>query len=146
MTVPNYQSTLSPTEQESYARRRRQATQQYGRGIAGLEFQRGQIGADYQKQFRNVGQQFDQQRKQIPGSFINRGLANSGLYQNALKQYAQFRGQAVGDLYGQQQQDYAGLDLQRRQLEEVYSQTQADILQQEKARRAELAALIREIT
>lgn len=140
-----YGLTPSPEELDQFAGQRNHINLNYGQANATNLFQRGNTLANKQADYGNLKRQFVQQRAQIPGQFIGRGLLNSGLYQRGLKDYAANRTEAFGDLGRKYQQMLGTLDLQRQQGAASQFADLADVNAQERQRRAELAAQIRSL-
>lgn len=111
------------------------ASNAYHRALENLRY--GNSVGDYERQANRA-------RNSIPTGFISRGLFNSGLYRNALSQYAVDRSAGLRDMqlnHQAGQQNYVFAD---RQAEDSYAMQMAQIEAEKYARQAQLAAMLRE--
>lgn len=133
----------SPDEMAQYGVARRKAATTYGQTNANLQFQRQNANANYSQQFGDLARNYDQMRQKLPGQFVRRGVQNSGIYKDALTNYAQQRALAAGRLGQQQQQELGGYDLQQQAASQNYTNAQLDVAEAEAARRASIAAALK---
>lgn len=118
---------------------------QYARNKAKNVYGRGQAQLDYNLGRRDLTNQWNKYRTQIPGQLQNRGVANSGIAQQAYRDYATQRLQGFQNLdrgYQRQMGDFfqSDLDLETN-LNTGLSQIEAD----KAARRAQLAAELKAV-
>lgn len=133
----------SPDEMAQYGAARRKSSTAYGQAQAQLAFQRQNANANYSQQFGDLARNYDQMRQKLPGQFVRRGVQNSGIYKDALTNYAQQRALAAGRLGQQQQQELGGYDLQQQAASQNYTNAQLDVAEAEAARRASIAAALK---
>jgi hypothetical protein len=107
---------------------------------AGNLYQRQLSGLDYGQRLQQMGDKFNQARVQLPTSFAQRGTLKSGLYQNALQQYARERLMAHNQLQTQFMQGQGGHILADRGYEDDYASALQRILGETYARQAQAAA------
>ena len=139
------QYDMGAAEAAAYDTRRSQARQAYANMAAQNTFSSGQAGLGYGRSVRDLTRKFDQMRSRLPGGFARRGLLNSGIYGSALQNYATNRANTMNDL----QQQLAGTQgqyaLQGQMGENTLNTALAAIQAEQDARRADLAAQLREI-
>jgi len=130
-------------ELNTWGRGRRNATQSLGRFYAqsGFDRQNAQIAQRFDR--RNLAMQYKQMRDKIPGSFVGRGLLNSGLYGQALQDYGTQKTQAYGALGRKYQQMFGQNRINTQNAEQDYANQMGDIANSEQTRRQQLAAQIR---
>lgn len=74
-----------------------------------------QANADYANNYRDLLQQYQQGMDPRVSSFAKRGLGNSGLFQRAMKEYAQNQQNQLGQIAGTQAGQLSDLQLQDQQ-------------------------------
>lgn len=131
---------LNPDEVQSFGARRRAAYQNYGAQQASLGLYQQKADTDYASNFQNLSQQWKQVRNRIPGSYMRRGLATSGIYGRGLNDYQQSRNSAFGQLARDYYNQKAQYGMQGVNLGQQLYGTMADIDEQERMRRAQIAA------
>lgn len=136
---------LNPLDLVQYDTRGNQLRNQYGQGQAQNTYKRSQLDISHQRAVDQLGQQFYDFRQKIPGSFIGRGLLNSGLYSHALSEYSRKKLQGQNDLNLDYSGQVGGLDLEKLGLEQNLSGGLAGLEAEKQARRAQLAAQLREM-
>lgn len=94
--------------QEAEARRRR-ALQN-----AGYQIDLKNLIAGGNRQMMNIGEQYRAGMEPRVSGFAKRGLGNSGLFRNAMSQYATKQQQDINDLLANQQGQVSQLDLQEQ--------------------------------
>lgn len=136
---------LSPWEIAAYQSRSDQAGTNYQNFLAQDAYRRAQLGVYDQRNRDRLGQQFDQARGRLPGSFARRGLLSSGIYKRALTDYATSRTQAFGDLDLNYTSQLGGFDVEKQGQTGTYNTTLAGIEAEKAARRAQLATQLRDV-
>jgi hypothetical protein len=137
-------STISPGEVMNYNNRSNAARQNLLNSKATSQYQKALQSIQYGQSRRNFERQANRTRNSIPTPFISRGLFNSGLYRNALSQYAQERAAGLGDMQTQFQLGQQGFTFADRQAEDAFAMQMAQIEAERYARQAQLAAMLRE--
>lgn len=133
-------ATPTPTEIAMWGNQRMQVADQYGNTSAQLAFQRAMQQGQESQDWSGMNRQFDRTRETLPGQFARRGLLNSGIYGNALTQYAQDRYHATAGLALKYQQSLGQLNLNQQQAQTNYTSGTSQIYNSETARRQELAS------
>ena len=136
---------LDPFTLVQYGNQAQQLRRQYGQGLARNDYSKAQLGIRHQMAQDDLGQQFFDYRQQLPGGFAGRGLLNSGLYKHALEQYSSRKLQGQNKLQFEYSSQLGDLGLNRLGLEETYSGGLSDLEAEKQARRAQLAAQLREL-
>lgn len=136
---------MRPEDVNLFNTRKSNLRAEYGRQSARNVFDQGQARLDFGLAQRNLTNDWDAFRNKLPGQFAGRGLMNSGVYTNALQEYAQNRQlgfEGLGRQFDKQMGGYAqqALDLESR-LQQGLNMVEAE----RQARRAELAAQLRSI-
>ena len=94
--------------QEAEARRRRALEN------AGYQIDLKNLIARGNRQMMDIGQQYRAGMEPRVSGFAKRGLGNSGLFRNAMSQYATKQQQDINDLLANQQGQVSQLDLQEQ--------------------------------
>lgn len=131
---------LNPDEVQSFGARRRNAYQNYGTQQASLGLYQQKADSDYANNFQNLSRQWNQMRTRMPGAYSRRGLSTSGIYGQGLNEFHQSRNNTFGQLaqdYYHQKAQYGMQSI--NQAQQLYG-TMADIDEQERMRRAQIAA------
>lgn len=136
---------MTPWEIAAYQNRTDQAGTAYQNSLAQDTFSRSMADVYFQRNSDRLGQQFDKSRSQLPGSFARRGLLNSGIYQQALTDYANSRQQAFGDLNFDYSNQKGQLDVNKQGFTNTYNTSLTGVEAEKAARRAELATQLRGI-
>lgn len=135
---------LSPWEIAAYDARQSQARTQYENALAGTEYQRRQLGLRNQRDRDRLGYSWDNALSRLPYSFVGRGLMKSGIYKQALEDYANQRLRSEGDLQFDYNDRGGALNLQDQGYGQTYNNTSVGIAAEREARRAQLATIIRD--
>lgn len=136
---------LSPWEIANYQSRNDQYTTNYQNQLAQSAYQRARLGLQNDRGRNDLAYQFDQQRAQLPGSFVGRGILHSGIYGNAMDQYATGRFKAFDNLNFNYTDQLGQMDLQDQQAATTYNTGLASTASEMAARRAELATQLRSL-
>jgi len=138
-------STITPEQQAQYAQGRSNAAAELGRNQAGNQYQQGLA----QQQFNDNLYDFDVQqgraREQLPTQYIQRGIFNSGIYRDALKNYAIDRLSGENKLRNNYQAQAAGLTLQGRGYDDSYTETLSNLFGNQYAAQASIASALKGI-
>lgn len=118
---------------------------QYGNSSARNTYGQAMLGIQHQRAQDKLGQQFFDYRQQLPGGFAGRGLLQSGLYKHALEQYSQRKLQGQQDLNLDYQSQLGGLQVDQLGTENTLNSGLSSIEAEKQARRAQLAAQLREL-
>lgn len=133
---------LQPSEILSYGQQRRSAFQNALSGINQVGRQTARLDADYAFNFNQAQRQWDTARARFPSSFNQRGLMTSGIYNRAMRDFDTSRQEAIGRLaneYYNQRANYANM---ANDYQQNYETNYADIADNERLRRAMIAANI----
>lgn len=133
-------STVSPGEILNWNGQKADARQNLLSQKAGNLYQQQLNGLQYGQQMADMGRKFNQARVQLPTQFAQRGTLHSGLYQNALQQYAQERLRAQSGLQTAFLQGQGGHVLADRGYEDDYASALQRILGETYARQVQAAA------
>lgn len=136
---------LAPSVQQVFDQGLRDAQSSLGRTLAQINFQRDTTKQNYAQQWQQMQQQWKQAREQMPGSYARRGLLNSGI---ANQGYTDFYNKQLRDTsaFNRQQASQLGsYGLATRQANDVYQQAVANLQDQMRARRQDLASQLRGI-
>lgn len=134
---------LSATDINTFAQQRAAAKRALDQQTALYNFNRGNTLAQQGLDFTALARKYDQMRTQLPGSYAHRGLLNSGIYGNALQQYAQQRQTATQGLTQKYQQALGQQQLGLTQAQQNYGYSNQDTAAAEQARRADIAAALK---
>ena len=127
---------MPAAEQEGFASTRRRATSGYGTAQATNAYKRSSALANQTAASAALGRQWQSGRNKLPGDFNNRGLLNSGIYQQGMQDSAVEKELSYGALGRQYQQMLGGLEMERQGADVNYYNEMADNDAQERARRA----------
>lgn len=136
---------LSPWEIAAYQSRTDQTGTNYQNFLAQDNYRRAQLGIYDQRNRDRLGQQFDQARGKLPGSFARRNLFTSGIYKQALENYGNSRNQAFGDLDLNYTSQLGGFDIEKQNQTGTYNTSLAGIEAEKAARRSQLATELRNV-
>lgn len=137
---------IDPVEQEAWDNRRNRAKALYETQKAQGEFQRSNILENQSLDTAELAKRFNRMRERLPGGFARRGLLNSGIYQRALKQYAEDRQAATSSLAARYQQMLGEHGFDQKLQAVQYLNTIGDINDAERVRRAQIAAALQGVT
>lgn len=140
--MPEY---LSPWEIANYQSRNDQYTTNYQNTLAGTAYGRARAGLQNDRARNDMNYQWDQSRAKLPGSYIGRGILNSGIFGNAMDQYATGRFKAFDNLNFNYTDQLGQMDLQDQQAATTYNTGLASTASEMAARRAELATQLRSL-
>lgn len=136
---------IDPIEQEAWDNRRSRARSTFETTSAQNEFRRSNILQNQGLDTASLARRFDRMREQLPGGYARRGLLNSGIYGQGLKRYGEDRQSAQTNLYARYQQMLGDLSMQQQLGAVNYMNTVGDINDQERVRRAQIAAALQGI-
>lgn len=136
---------IDPVEMEAWDNRRRRAADTYGVQKAQFAFNRANVQQNQGLDTNKLARQFDQMRERLPGGYAARGLLNSGIYKRGLTNYGLDRQSAFGDLAAKYQQMLGQTSLDEYGAGITYGNTIGDINDQERIRRAQIAAALQGI-
>jgi hypothetical protein len=131
---------LNPDEVQAFGARRRAAYQNYGTQQASLGLYQQKADTDYGSNFGDLTRQWDRMRTRMPGTYMNRGLSRSGIYGQGLNDYHQGRTSSFGRLANDYYHQKAQYGMQSMSQGQQLYNTMADIDEQERLRRAQIAA------
>lgn len=134
---------LSPFDIASFRTRRTALRNDYRRGVAANNLAMGDATAQYNNDYQGLLQNYTTQRNQLPGSYANRGLLNSGIYREGLGQHYADRATGFGNLNMGLQSQLGQLNLQRLQLAQALRGGLSQVTADQLAARAQLAATLR---
>lgn len=132
---------LSPEEVNYFDTAKRRATQGYGHGIAQDQFSQGNELQQHNLALQSLTRRYNEIRNRLPGSFIKRGVGQSGIAQGGYKDFNADRQQAFFQQNLAQQQNVGQHKITQDQLASVWSDTMGDIEKQRNARLATIQAL-----
>lgn len=135
---------LDPMDIYQFGSMRRKAKLGVAQNNAQYNYNRTGIRDAYNINKKDLNYKFSQARTQLPGQFAKRNLLNSGIYGDALKQYAKQREMAQNAQMTNYMNQFGGLGLQRSQFNDTYANTMLDINEAENAKRASIAAQLKE--
>jgi hypothetical protein len=137
-------TTISPGEVMNFNSRSSAARQNLLSSKAAGEYQRQLQRIQFGDRVGDFERQANRGRMQLPTSFISRGVCNSGLYKNALSQYAVDRSSALKGLHTNFQLGQQDSIFNDRSSEDAFAAQMAQINAERYARQAQLAAMLRE--
>lgn len=121
------------------------ANQVYDQEAGNNLYQQGILQSEKGITEQDLGRRFDQMRERLPGQYQNRGLMNSGVYQQGLSDYATERTNQFADLNRRFQGQMGGLQRAYQQLGATHGMTTADINSKRIARKNAIASTIRAV-
>lgn len=138
-------STISPEQQAQYDQGRSNAAANLGRGKAQNAYQQGLAQRSYTDNLRDFNTQQGRVREGLPSEYIQRGVFNSGIYRNALRNYAMDRLSGQRRLQNNYQNQAAGLTMQGRGYEDDYAETMSNLFGNQYAAQASIASALKGI-
>lgn len=138
-------SSMSPQQMLQFQQGRSNARQNLLRNRASTQYQRGLAKQDYTDQLADFGIQQNRTREALPTNFVQRGIFNSGIYRQALRDYAVDRLRGQRNIQRGYQNQMGQLALQERGYEDEYSQTLANLYLSQQAAQAQIASALRGI-
>jgi hypothetical protein len=114
-------STVSPGQTMAWNGQKADARQNLMGSKAGNLYQQQLSGLQYGQRLGDMQSKFNQARVQLPTQYAQRGILQSGIYKNALAQYAQERLRAQNSLQTQFQMEQGGFIFGDRQAEDDYA-------------------------
>lgn len=138
-------STITPEQQAQYAQGRSNAAAALGRGSAENQYRQGLAAQDYADNTQDFETQQNRFRVDLPSQYVQRGIYHSGIYRDALRNYAIDRLSGQRRLQRRYQQDAAGLTLQGRGYEDEYAETMANLFGNQYAAQASIASALKGI-
>lgn len=137
-------SSISPQEIMSYNSRSTNATQNLLNQKASTQYQRALQGVQHAQNLGDFERGANRARVKLPTEFLRRGTFNSGLYKNALSEYAVDRINGVRNMQNQFQLGELNSVFNDRAAEDTYAMTISQIEAERLARQAHLASMLRE--
>lgn len=104
-------TALPVAEQVAFDRQRDAIDFSFQTGLARNTSARGQLDLDQGSALRRLATDFRRSRQQLPGSFVARGLLNSGFYKQALGDFGVAQADAISALendFGRRRTDLFG--------------------------------------
>ena len=141
MPVP----TISPTQTLQFGQQRAGANQNLLRKTATTQYQRELANLTQKRRVQDFNIDWGRRREALPTSHIQQGTFRSGMYQNALQQYAQDRLRGLSNLALEHQLGLQGMTMQTRGAEDDWATQMMGSYNSEYATKAELAAKLRGI-
>lgn len=138
-------STITPQQLASFQQGRSTARVGATQDRARTSYQQGLATQTYADRVGDYTRQQNRIREGVPSQFINRGTFRSGIYQEALKQYAIDRLTGLRNLQRDYQGEQAGLTFQSRGIEDELAQTLANLYGQQNAAQQQIAAALKGI-
>jgi hypothetical protein len=133
----------NPQQINQYNQQRAGHRQDLLRGTAQTNYQRELADLAFNKNVRNFNVDWGRRREQLPTNYIQRGVFNSGIYNQALQDYAQDRFRGLDDLAVQRQLGQFGNTFERRSLEDQYANQMMGSYSSQYADKAAIAADLR---
>lgn len=118
---------------------------QQQQALAQLQFDQEQFQIQRAFQRPQLERQFFQGRQNLPGSFVGRGLLNSGLYKQALERFAESEAFGLGGFDISTAQGLGGFAQRAQGIEAGIADIQTAAAQQRQVQRSQVASQIREI-
>lgn len=134
---------LNPEDFNWFRTERRRVNNNYALGASQNQYAQETAANAYGRDRGSLVQKYAQMREGLPGGYANRGLLNSGVWQKAQTDFATQQDQALTDQQGAYQDQLGGLKLGMGQLETSRTNGLNDLTDQETARRAQIAAMLR---
>lgn len=138
-------STIGPEQLLNYQQGRSGARVGATQDRARTQYQQGLAAQTYADRTQDYTTQQGRIRENLPQQFINRGTFRSGIYQQALKQYAIDRLTGLRNLQRDYQAEQAGLTFQGRGIEDELAQTLANLYGQQNAAQQQIASALKGI-
>lgn len=136
---------LNPDEVLSYGNRRRTALSSWGNQTAQIDLASKNADQGYAQRVASGTRSWNQGRTRLPGSFIRRNLMNSGIYGRGLQDFNTARNESFGQLAQDYYNQKAQYGVQRNAIDQQYYSQMMDIGEQERLRRAGIAAQLQGI-
>lgn len=133
-------SSISPQQQQQYQQGRNNLRSNLLQNKAQTQYQRGLAQQNYQDQNVDFGIEQGRTREQLPTNFIQRGVFNSGIYRQALRDYAVDRLRGQRNIQRGYQSQLGQLALQDRGYEDEYAQAMANLHSSQFAAQAQIAS------
>lgn len=138
-------SSISPQQQLAYQQGRSNARQNLLRNKAQSQYQRGLAQQDYTNQLTDFGIQQNRVREGLPTNYLQRGVFNSGIYRQALRDYATDRLRGQRNIQQGYQNRLGELSLADRGYEDEYTNTLTNLYLSQQAAQAQMAAALKGI-
>lgn len=139
----SFVSSISPQQQAQYQQGRANAGADYRRNTAANQYQQGVARQGYNDDLFGYNTQQNRVREGLPTNYIQRGVFRSGIYRNALRDYALARLQGEKGLANRYQQQMAGLTFQGRDALDSYSETMSNLYGNQYAAQAGIASVLK---
>lgn len=134
---------LNPEDFNWFASSRRRVNDTFNLGQAQNQYQQSILGNQFARGLGDTTRQFARMREKMPWAAARRGLMNSGIWTKQLADFGVDKNAAVANLTGQFNDQKFGLQLAGQQLGQVRQSALLDLDDQEAARRAAIAAALR---
>jgi hypothetical protein len=134
--------TLDPQSVQAYESAKTRARQKRDQDLATNAYARFVSQQRYGRTRNDLSKAYTQERDTTPDSFAARGTLNSGLYQQALQDYASRRSQDFSRLGEDQAQQLGEFDRQATGISTGYEDALAEIEAQRQAQIAAIAAAL----
>lgn len=134
---------ISPDQVLGYGQARRRNATTYGIQSGNANFARSGAYANQGLETGALTQQYGQNRNKLGENFAGRGLLNSGVYKQGLQDFNQQRVTAFQGLSQKYNQQIGRINMDQYGQAQQYNNANADIDEQEKVARAQLAASLR---
>lgn len=138
-------TTISPEQQLQYQQGRANARSNLLQSKAENQYRQGLATQAYGDQVQDYNTQQGRVREQLPNTFIQGGIFHSGIYRDALKNYAIDRLAGERGLQRNYQQQMADLIFGDYGAENQYAQTVANLFGNQYAAQASIAAALKGI-
>lgn len=136
-------NTLDPDDYNAFQTQKRQADRAYGIGTAQNRFRKNDARLNYLKQTRDLNQNYGVTRRGFGAELNNRGLLNSGIYNQSYLDLQNQRMNADSDLKSEFDQQLAGLREADDQLATINKGAKEDVEAAQAARTASVAAALK---
>lgn len=143
--MPTYAPQPGASEVVSWENQRRQLRDTQATQLAQLQFQRGNTQQGQAVDTGRQAEDFARMRAHLPDAYNRRGLLGSGIQKRGAQDLQQQQDRGSYDLATQYQQMLGQLNLNESQINSQYTGGTASVDAIEAARRADLAAQIREM-
>lgn len=137
--MAGFPTLLQPQQEVALQQQKNAAQNQYGSGLAQLNYQQGNAAADYGTNMADLTRQLKKMRESINPAYNQRGLLRSGLFRGALQENAQDAASRLAALNSAYQRQVGGFGINQQQLAGDLSANLAGIDQNRLAQLAQLA-------
>jgi len=141
--MADFVQQVSPDQVLGFGQSRRRNRTTFGIQSGNANFARSNAYSDQGLETGALTQQYGQQRRQLPEQFAGRGLLNSGIYKQGLQDFNQQRVTAFQGLSQKYNQQIGKINVDQYGQAQQFNDANADIDEQEKVARAQLAVALR---